>query len=665
MRAQPHAVRHRSRSRAIDGGMNVRKNTKRYGAVLGVVRRVAVAIERVPLHRIRGCAVEVDGRDGDAAGWSTSNSRTAASSSPASPGSRRPTRSSRSPRTRNSRPSGTPRRLGTRCRAVETNGNDPLHDIDDLVDGTTPAINAGSAAKVIVLVAKPLGSRRHELQSRRRHHEEPRGRAQRRRAAQRFVRHVQRDGLRRAREEARQRQRAGQHRRVHPRRSGSRAAAGTSTANRPANDADVDSTSIAIQALAAAGVAATDADLRAGLAYPRRPPAGRRRVGVVRQPRPELDVDGDLRDHRGRVRSGIAVLAQRRAARAHRAAVHVADGLAAVAAEHRRPDAGRCGPDQQPERLVRRQHVRDDPVDPGVPAGMEPGEPARTAGLPVVTQRPGGEASAPPHPIAGGATRHVRRGPRERRTGSEQRSAWVAAGATTSTSFGARRPGSPGAPQQKQRRALATCHSTSQSAHDTVTAPPAGDARGVQQLLRVARGARPAARVVEDRGHLRARRSTTPRPPHRARRPGRSDASRSSGMSSGHSSRMREHAWLGARNVANHRCALPCRARRGRRARRRGRRDPTRGYDDVDDARRHARPRGQARARSAARRSHGVRCGAAFRDRAKPAAPRRRRCAARRCPPGNAWASATASRTCAAMSITPASASRITKVSLT
>ena len=46
-----------------------------------------------------------------------------------------------------------------------------------------------------------------------------------------------------------------------------RAAAGTSTANRRGNDADVDNTAIAIQALAAAGVAGTDPDLRAGLAF--------------------------------------------------------------------------------------------------------------------------------------------------------------------------------------------------------------------------------------------------------------------------------------------------------------------------------------------------------------------------------------------------------------
>ena len=38
--------------------------------------------------------------------------------------------------------------------------------------------------------------------------------------------------------------------------------------------------------------------------------------------RPELDVDRDLRDHCRRLRSGIAVLAQRRSARTHRTAVH-------------------------------------------------------------------------------------------------------------------------------------------------------------------------------------------------------------------------------------------------------------------------------------------------------------------------------------------------------
>src|SRR5262245_36744670 len=42
-------------------------------------------------------------------------------------------------------------------RAARTGGNDPLHNIDDLVDDTSPAINAGTAAKIIVLVARPLG----------------------------------------------------------------------------------------------------------------------------------------------------------------------------------------------------------------------------------------------------------------------------------------------------------------------------------------------------------------------------------------------------------------------------------------------------------------------------------------------------------------------------
>jgi hypothetical protein len=39
-------------------------------------------------------------------------------------------------------------------QATVTNGNNPLHAIDNFVDGT---INAGQAAKVIVLVAEPLG----------------------------------------------------------------------------------------------------------------------------------------------------------------------------------------------------------------------------------------------------------------------------------------------------------------------------------------------------------------------------------------------------------------------------------------------------------------------------------------------------------------------------
>ena len=72
--------------------------------------------------------------------------------------------------------------------------------------------------------------------------------------------------------------------------------------------------------------------------------------------------------------------------------------------------------------------------------------------------------------------------------------------ARTSTRRGARRPGSPGAPQQKQPRELATCHSTSQSAQDTVTTPRSHDARHAAAPA-CSRRARPATRIVEDRGH--------------------------------------------------------------------------------------------------------------------------------------------------------------------
>ena len=250
------------------------------------------------------------------AGWSTSNNRTADSSSPASPGSRRPTRSSRSPRTRSSRPSGTRRRRGTRSARVETNGHDALHYIDDLVDGTTAAINAGSAAKVIVLVAKPLGLVVDNFNPDGDTGEEPRARrstAARSRTA-RTARSTRRPTPRSRRSSSTAACRRTPSRSSAPRQeaSGGWDFNGEPTGERRRRRLDVD----------------RDPGARGGRRRRSRTPIcgpgsriladhqrGRRCVGVVRQPRPELDVHGDLRDHCGRLRSGIAVLAQRRAAR--------------------------------------------------------------------------------------------------------------------------------------------------------------------------------------------------------------------------------------------------------------------------------------------------------------------------------------------------------------
>ena len=278
-------------------------------------------------------------------------------------------------------------------RAAETNGNDPLHNIDDLVDDNSPAINAGTAAKVIVLVAKPLGlamtnfnpdgDTGKNLVAVMNAGAAPNGSYGTFNAtayaalAKKLV-----DGsvptntvayIRAAQEAsggwdfngdpARERRRRRQHRDRDPGARG-----GGRRGNRPGSPG------------------------RARV--PREPPAVGRCVGGVRQRGSQLDIGGDLRRDRGRVQSGEVVLARRRRTRARGQRIHVADGLAAVAAEPRRADAGRRGPDQQPERRVRREHVRHEPVDPGTPAGMEPDHPAVAAGLPVVARKSGADPEA-------------------------------------------------------------------------------------------------------------------------------------------------------------------------------------------------------------------------------------------------------------------------------
>ena len=332
MRAQPTQSVIASRSRAIDGGMNVRKNTKRYGAVLGVVIG-AVAIERVPLHRILGCAVEVDGRDGDRlAGRPTTTGRRIRARRL-----RRVRNVRRDPRDRRERATAVDwnnTQARNAVRAVKTNGHDALHYIDDLVDSTTARINAGLAGeghRAGREAARPRASTNFNPDGDT--GEEPRGRPQRRRAARtvRTARSTQRPTPRSRRVWSTAACRRTPSRSSAP--SASERRAGTSTASRPVTKPMSTRRAIAIQALVAAGVPG-DRRRSAGRArVPRRPPARRRRVGVVRQRRPELDVHRDLRDHCGRLRSDIAVLAQHRAARTHRAAVHVAARLVAVAAE--------------------------------------------------------------------------------------------------------------------------------------------------------------------------------------------------------------------------------------------------------------------------------------------------------------------------------------------
>ena len=114
----------------------MRKNTKRYGAVLGVVIG-AVAIERVPLHRILGCAVEVDGRDGDRLAASTNNNRTADSKLAGFAGFETSDAILAIAENAQQQVDWNTTQARNAVRAVKTNHHDALHYIDDFVDGTT------------------------------------------------------------------------------------------------------------------------------------------------------------------------------------------------------------------------------------------------------------------------------------------------------------------------------------------------------------------------------------------------------------------------------------------------------------------------------------------------------------------------------------------------
>jgi hypothetical protein len=151
-------------------------------------------------------------------------------------------------------------------RAARTNGNDPLHNIDDLVDDTSPAINAGTAAKIIVLVAKPLGLSVTNFN--------PDGDT-----AKNLVNVVNAGAAGNGSYGAFN---ATLYAAIAKRlvdgavpantlaliRNGQEASGGWDFNGEPTgNDADVDTTALAIQALVAAGVSRTDADLRQGLNY--------------------------------------------------------------------------------------------------------------------------------------------------------------------------------------------------------------------------------------------------------------------------------------------------------------------------------------------------------------------------------------------------------------
>ena len=235
----PNAVRHRSRSRAIDGGMNVRKNTRRYGAVLGVViGAVAMSVCRytgfsdAPSKSTAATATGwlVDQQQGGRrirsspsfAGFETSDAILAIAENAQQQVDWNTTQA------RNAVLARVKNGHTIRCTTSTTSstGRD-----------STPVAREGHrvgdpATRMSATAVRPRGDA--TSRPRRGHREEPRGSPQRRRAAERLVRHVQRNGLRRDREEARQ---TAACRRTPSRsfaRAGSERRAGTSTASRPA-----------------------------------------------------------------------------------------------------------------------------------------------------------------------------------------------------------------------------------------------------------------------------------------------------------------------------------------------------------------------------------------------------------------------------------------------
>ena len=101
-------------------------------------------------------------------------------------------------------------------RAVKVGGKSALDWADDFADGP---INAGQAAKLIVLVAKPLGLGVTTYDPQGDAREEPARDRRRRGAARRLLRRVQRHAVRRARQATRERRGAGEDARLHPRRA--------------------------------------------------------------------------------------------------------------------------------------------------------------------------------------------------------------------------------------------------------------------------------------------------------------------------------------------------------------------------------------------------------------------------------------------------------------
>ena len=150
-----------------------------------------------------------------------------------------------------------------------------------------------------------------------------------------------------------------------------RTVGGTSTATRRRPTSIPTRPRLAVQALVAGGADATDPAVHAALGLLRRQPADQRRVAVVRRRRPELHVALDPRDHRGGVRRRVAPAGATPPTR-HWRGTAVRGPDRAGCARSSSPRRRRRGPHREPQRQLRREHVRHVADGRGPPAVVAP-----------------------------------------------------------------------------------------------------------------------------------------------------------------------------------------------------------------------------------------------------------------------------------------------------
>ena len=214
--------------------------------------------------------------------------------------------------------------------ATVSHGHSPLHYMDNYVDA---GVNAGQAAKVIVLVVKPLGLNPADFDP-----DHDGGHVNLRNIV---VSGKKSDGTYGTFNDTLYAMIA-----LHSMgvviapatlsavRKGQEASGGWDFAGSPsATDADVDTTSVAIEALVADGVKPTDPTLHTGPRLPRRAvPRHHRRVAVVRRQRSQLDRERRAGHHRVGLRPGQPLLARQGGAVAGEPGVPLTARLVAFAA---------------------------------------------------------------------------------------------------------------------------------------------------------------------------------------------------------------------------------------------------------------------------------------------------------------------------------------------